>query len=446
MIYDVAIIGGGLSGLTLASLLGQDGLKVACIDQEDPKTLLKNDLRTTAISYGSKKILEKAGIWKAIAKKACPIDDIRILDGNSPVLLDFQSFEVGNESFGWIVENVYLRKALMDRVKKLQSVSHFTSSKLMDYSYLDYKKNILNTEDFHVGRHKKSLEDSDHIQEMTAYVSCKIHNIKKANNVKSQVIAKLLVGADGRFSPIRESLEEEAHSWDYNQQAVICNIIHEKPHNNVAFEHFWPGGPFAILPMCDDEQKNHRSSLVFTEHRKKQNSTRSRGSSYSKKKHQNTASLMDLSEEEFAFVVQQRFPDQYGKITIANSRRAFPLSLTHPSTYIGERIALIADAAHAIHPIAGQGLNLGFRDVLELSHLVLDAHNSNLDPGSFALLEKYQRRRRPDNTAMVAFTDGLVRLFSNDFLPVKILRRAGLKAVSQLPPAKRFFMKKAMGE
>lgn len=391
--FDVIIIGGGLAGLSLSCLLGNiKGLRVACVDMDSPEKQLAADERTTAISYGSSQILEKAGVWGNILPHGCPIEDIEIYDGDSPLLLQFLSHEVEGKSFGWIVSNREIRRVLMGRIVALKNVTHIAPSK---------------AKTFDVGQDTVSvtLEDG---------------RILKAS---------LVVGADGRSSAVRDFMDVPVRSWSYDQKAVVCFVRHENPHNNKAVEHFWPEGPFAILPMTDDEGENHRSSLVFTEHGKKK------------------GSLMDLSETAFQEEVAARFPENYGKISIINNKRlAYPLSLVHAAHYIAPRMVLVADAAHGIHPIAGQGLNLGFRDLGELAALVGKAFEEGQDIGGQTLLETYQRRRRPDNMAMVAVTDGLVRLFSNDFLPVKTLRRAGLRAVSGVSVAKRFFMRRAMGE
>lgn len=389
--YNVVIVGGGLSGMTLACLVAGAGVPVACIDQADPAEQIGGDIRTTAISYGSHKILAKAGIWKDIEPKVCPIEDIRILDGNSPVLLDFHSEEVENRAFGWIVDNRDLRKALLSRMKSLKSAKHMAPEQIVNF---------------------EPQED---------LVKCTLAS-------GDAITADLVIGADGRFSSLREWMDIPERRWSYNQRAVICMVEHENDHKNQAIEHFWPGGPFAVLPMCDDEKGKHRSSVVFTEHGPE------------------AASLMKMDEKTFELALSARFPADYGAVKMLGKRACFPLGLVHPSQYIAPRMALVADAAHGIHPIAGQGLNLGFRDVAEIADLVIDAHEKGQDVGSSALLETYQRRRRPDNTAMVAVTDGLVRLFSNDVPPVRALRRAGLRIVSKLPPAKRFFMKQAMGD
>lgn len=384
---DVAIIGGGMAGLSLSCLLGRAGLDVVCIDKAVPKP--SADLRTTAISFGSRKILEEAGIWAQI-KDACPIEDIRILDGNSPLLLQFLSDEVEGRAFGWIVLNSDLRAAMEKAVASYASVRVIAPAEISDLQ-----------------------KDNDHVRFSAA---------------GRNYAAKLLIGADGRGSFIREWMDVPVRGRDYKQRAVICTAGHERPHHNRAVEHFWPEGPFAILPMCDDAKGGHRSAVVFTEH----------GS--------DKTSLMRFSDAEFEIALAARFPESYGAVRMIGSRAAYPLSLSHAAAYTAPRTALIADAAHGIHPIAGQGLNLGFRDVKVLADLVAESHRAGRDIGGADLLARYERARRFDNTSMVAVTDGLVRLFSNDMPPVRALRRAGLKIVGRLPAAKRFFMRKAMGE
>ncbi len=391
--YDIAIVGGGLSGLSLACLLGRHGLKIACIDQADPKTK-PQDLRTTAISYGSRKVLEKAEIWEGIAE-TCPIEDIQILDGGSSTLLEFLSREVENKAFGWIVDNHDLKQAMIQRLKTLGNVSHIAPAKVSGFKIGDAGANV-------------QLEDGSVIE------------------------AKLIIGADGRFSGVRDFMKREyglrTRQWSYHQRAVICTVSHQNPHHNIAVEHFWPEGPFAILPFADDQDGIHRSSVVFTEHGPEKNS------------------LMHMSDEEFEVALAARFPASYGDVKLIGRRAAYPLGLVHAEDYIAPRMVLVADAAHGIHPIAGQGLNLGFRDLDVLDELIGKAHKTGQDIASAELLEEYQRRRRPDNMAMVAMTDGLNRLFSNNIMPVRAFRRSGLKLVSRLKPAKDFFMKQAMGD
>ncbi len=391
--YDVIIVGGGLAGLSLSCLLGKiDGLRVACIDRDAPKDQLASDERTTAISYGSAQMLNRAGVWNDWQESGCPIENIEILDGNSPLLLQFLSDEVQGKAFGWILSNHHIRTTLMRHMANM-SVDHIAPARVKDFAVSENSASVI-------------LESG------------------------KELSAQLIVGADGRGSSLRDFMDVPVRGWSYHQRAVVCFIAHEFPHHNKAVEHFWPAGPFAILPMNDTEDGRHCSSLVFTEHGKKRSST-----------------LMDLSNEDFLAEVQSRFPESYGRVEVINNvRKAYPLSLSHAAEYIAPRMVLVADAAHGIHPIAGQGLNLGFRDLGCLATLIEEAVAKGDDIGADELLQSYQRKRRPDNMAMVAVTDGLVRLFSNDLPPVKILRRFGLKAVSKLLPAKKFFMQRAMGE
>ena len=387
--YDVAIVGGGLAGMTLACLLGQGGVKTVCIDQSPANA--RDDLRTTAVSFGSREILIDAGIWSALEHKSCAIDDIRILDGDSPLLLNFLKSEVEEKSFGWIVLNSDLRSAMLECMKTLPCIDHVAPAKVRDFSVTAEYASVI-------------LEDGRTLD------------------------AKLVVGADGRNSFTREWMGVHVRQWSYRQRAIICTVAHENPHGNVAVEHFWPGGPFAVLPMTDGADGAHRSAIVFTEHGPE------------------SRSFMRLDDAAFTAELQQRFPAEYGAVRLLGPRTAYPLGLAHAAEYIRPRMALVADAAHGIHPIAGQGLNLGFRDVKELAALVVAAQKTGEDPGSAQILEVYQRRRRPDNMAMAAVTDGLNRLFSNNIIPVRLLRRAGLRAVSRLRPARRFFMRQAMGD
>ena len=391
--YDALIVGGGLSGLSLACLLGQRGLNIACIDQSNPSQKPK-DLRTTAISFGSRKILQRAEVWDKI-EQTCPIEDIEILDGSSSVLLEFLSSEVQNKAFGWIVDNHDLKCALMARLKELKTVTHVAPATVQGFDVQDDHASV-------------SLENGETLK------------------------AALIIGADGRHSALRKYMAKEygtrTRQWSYNQRAVICTAGHQNPHGNIAVEHFWPQGPFAILPMADDQDGTHRSSVVFTEH--------------GPEKH----SLVKLSDQEFEAALAARFPGRYGDIKLIGRRVAYPLGLVHAQSYIAPRCVLVADAAHGIHPIAGQGLNLGFRDLGALDEILGAAHESGQNIADPDLLESYQRRRRPDNMAMVAVTDGLNRLFSNNIFPVRMMRRAGLRLVSRIRPAKQFFMKQAMGD
>lgn len=390
--HDVIVIGGGLSGLTMAALLGSAGVDVVCIDREAPPITLTEtfDGRTTAISWGSRKVLEAAGVWGTLDKAACPIRTIHILDGDSPVLLAFDSDEVGGRTFGWIAENLTLRQALYKRVAQLKTAQHIAPAAVSDFTL----------HDTHVSVHLADGRSFD---------------------------GALVIGADGRQSFTREWMKIGTRAWPYNQRALVCTVEHENPHHNVAVEHFRPGGPFATLPLFDSEDGVPRSSVVWTEHTPLRNSA------------------LHWDQKSFDAALTARFPASYGRVRQIAKRYSYPLGLVHAHSYIAPRMALIADAAHGIHPIAGQGLNMGLRDIAEIGALITEALAHDDDPGSAALLETYQQKRRLDNIGMAGATDGLTRLFSNDLMPLRMARRIGLRAVSRIPFAKQFFMQQAMG-
>lgn len=388
---DVIIIGGGLAGLTLAGLLGRNGIDVICLDRDPPAAQLSAtfDGRTTAISYGSRQILEQSGVWDMLEDEghgACAIETIDILDGASArVALQFDSAEAGN-MFGWIVENRDFRACLYRHVQTLPSVRHIAPAAAAGFIAYD-----------------------DHAEVTTT---------------DGQVYtAKLVIGADGRNSAVRDWAGIGTRAWPYKQQAIVCTVAHDHPHRHVAVEHFRPEGPFAILPMTDDAQGQHRSSVVWTVEQAAKSSP------------------LDWPEDVFNTALTARFPERYGEVRLIGKRFAFPLGLIHAHDYVGTRVALVADAAHGIHPIAGQGLNLGLRDVADLAEKISGAE----DAGDAAVLSAYQRNRRLDNVAMAGATDILNHLFSNDMQSVALMRRAGIAAVSRSKTAKRFFMKQAMG-
>lgn len=389
-----------MAGLTLAARAGQAGLNIALINPALDAG--GADTRTTAISYGSMRILQQAGIWQNLEQnEICAIERIDVLDGRSPVLLRFIAEQPQDKAFGWIVLNRDLLRAAHQALRDLANVQLikgiFTSAK----AHQEYVE----------------IHLADH----------------------TQLQARLVIGADGRGSKMRAAMNVRVREWSYRQRAIICTAAHEHSHQNTAIEHFWPEGPFAILPMTDAAAKDrprddqgrmlrHRSAVVFTEHGLQK------------------TSWLHLRPEVFAAAIAARFPDRYGAVQPLTQPVSYPLGLIHASSYIAPRMALVADAAHGIHPIAGQGLNIGLRDVAALSDLLTEAARQKADPGVPALLEMYQRQRRFDVTTMAAATDGLNRLFSNASPPVRALRRAGLALVERMPAAKSFFIRRAMGD
>ena len=231
-----------------------------------------------------------------------------------------------------------------------------------------------------------------------------------------------MIGADGKNSFCRKSAGIGVVTWKYNQSAMICNIAHDQPHGGVAVEKFLPGGPFAILPLTEN-----RSSIVWSEQKSR------------------VPMYMGLSDAAFTAELQKRVGSWLGPIRVVTKRSAWPLSVLHAERYVAQRLALVGEAAHAMHPIAGQGLNMGLRDVAALAEVIVDAHRLGLDVGGPEPLARYERWRRFDNLTLITVTDLLTRLFSNDFGPLKLARDIGMAAVNRMPPLKKFFMRHAMG-
>lgn len=384
---EVLVVGGGLVGGTLACALGQAGVRVACIDHEHPGKAMAAgfDGRASAVALGSQIMLEAIGLWPHIAPFAAAIRDIRVSDGDSGLFLHYDHREISERPLGWIVENRGLRQAQAARLPELPSVALLAPAKAVT-----------------VVRDEAGV---------------------RATLADGRVVtARLAVAADGRGSPLRQSAGIGLTRWDYAQVGIVCTVAHDRPHHGIAHERFLPAGPFAILPLTGD-----RSSIVWTER----------------------AELADAiiagDDATFLAELRMRFGDFLGAIAIEGPRFAYPLSLQFAERYVAPRMALVGDSAHGMHPIAGQGMNMGLRDAAALTQLVVDALRLGLDPGRPEVLARYQRWRRFDNLLMLGVTDGLNRLFSNDLGPLRLARDLGLAAVHRAPPLKRLFMRHAMG-
>jgi 2-octaprenyl-6-methoxyphenol hydroxylase len=384
---ELVVSGGGLVGLTLATACASAGLDVVVIDRETPPQMVAEafDGRASAIAFGSQRVLQGIGLWDKIAAEAEPIREIRVADGDSPLFLHYDHSELGDDPLGYIVENRVLRRALFARLAELPTLRHIAPATVVS------------------------------AERKAAGVTVRLDDGRS-------IAGALLVAADGRLSPLREAAGISAMEWRYKQIGIVCTVHHERPHLGIAVEHFLPAGPFAILPMTGD-----RSSIVWTE------------------RADLAPRMMALDEAGFHAELAQRFGDFLGKLTVVGPRWSYPLSLMHARRYVGDRLALIGDAAHVIHPIAGQGLNLGLRDVAALAELIVDSRRLGLDIGNGEMLARYERWRRFDNTTLAVVTDGLNRLFSNSVAPLAAARDIGLALVNRLPPAKRFLMRHAMG-
>jgi len=387
VVCDAVVVGAGMVGLALACALGTEGLRVTVIDRQDFDSLKarSRDGRTSAIAAGSRRVLARADAWNAMEDAAQPILEIRVSDGASPLFLHYDHALLDEGPLGWIVENADIRAALLERARALQTV------------------------EMRGGVAVESLvRDS--------------HAVEARLSDGTRVEASLAVAADGHDSPMRRDAGIGVIAWRYDQTSIVCTVAHERPHRGIAHERFLPAGPFAILPMI-----GNRSSIVWTE----------RASL--------VPGLIALSRTELDSELARRFGDFLGTVRVDGEIFTYPLSLSHAQRYTAPRLALIGDAAHTIHPIAGQGLNLGLRDVAALAEALIDARDLGLDIGSAEPLERYERARRADNTLMIALTDGLNRLFSNEVAPIRVARDVGLAAVNRVPPLKRAFMRHAMG-
>lgn len=396
----VAVVGAGPVGATLACALAEAGVATAVIDRaalppmEDPGF----DGRAYAIARGSKTVLENAGIWERLGEKPCPIMGIRVSDGApgrpaSPFTLDFDPGELPgaeHEPFGWLVEARHLRIALNAQLPGIRNLHCFAPARIETVAREEAGAVL-------------TLADGTTIN------------------------ARLVVAAEGRESPLREAAGIRTTRFPYRQAALVCAVAHERPHGHVAVEHFLPAGPFAILPLPDGENLEHRSAIVWTD------------------RPEVILRARQLDDAALGREIARRFGDFLGTVRPIGQRWHYPLSVLHAHRYTATRLALAGDAAHGIHPIAGQGLNLGFRDAGVLAGLVRDAIARGQDPGGPGVLSAYERQRRPANLAMLFATDALDRLFSTDFPPVRIARGLGIAAVDRMPRVKRFFMRQAMG-
>jgi 2-octaprenyl-6-methoxyphenol hydroxylase len=390
--HDIAIIGAGPVGGALACRLAAGGQRILLADRAalPPMEHPDFDGRAYAIAAGSQRLLAEAGLWEALPFTPCPILDILVTDGKpgqppSPLKLHFGHDAVGGEPFGWIIEARALRIAINRRLHESPGITLHAPAEAS------------------VTRHADHAEIT--LTDGSAYT------------------ARLVIAADGRASPLRAAAGIPVTRIPYKQAAVVCAIAHEKPHGGLALEHFLPGGPFAQLPMSGTGGHDNISAIVFTEAA------------------DIAARLIQLDDAAFTREVAKRLGPQLGGISLIGRRWSYPLSAMHAARYTAPRLALVGDAAHGIHPIAGQGLNLGLRDATALADLLLTAP----DPGAADILARYQAARRPANLAMLAATDTLDRLFSTNNPALRLARGFGLAAVNRMPRLKRRFMLAAMG-
>jgi 2-octaprenyl-6-methoxyphenol hydroxylase len=400
---DVCVVGAGPVGGTLACRLAAAGVSTVIVDRAalQPMEHPAFDGRAYAIAAGSRALLLESGLWERLPDPPNPILDIRVTDGRigrpaSRLHLHFDHREASEQPspFGWMVEARGLRRALNAHVRELPHLRVFAPAQAV-----------------------VTRTDSG----VTVQVA------------GGPVVAcRLVIAAEGRESPLRESARIPVTRFDYSQTGIVCAISHTLPHHNLALEHFLPSGPFAVLPMAPSVDAEaggapNVSAVVWTE------------------RTSIASIMMRLDDVRFAREIRRRLGDYLGELRTVGRRWNYPLSAMLAHRYVDTRLALAGDAAHGIHPIAGQGLNLGFRDAIELAKLIIDAKDAGEDVGSPALLARYQRARRPDNLSMLAMTDGLDRLFSTSNPVVRLTRDLGIAAVDRTRPLKRVLMRRAMG-
>ncbi|MGA8615085.1 MAG: ubiquinone biosynthesis hydroxylase [Xanthobacteraceae bacterium] len=387
---DMLIVGGGFAGLTLAIAVRQALGPSFTVVVADPGLGVSHggDERASAIVAAARRLFETIGVWQSVADDAQPILDMvvtdsRLNDAVRPVFLTFAGEIEPGEPFAHMIENRKLVDALEAKAREVG-----------------------------VELRPAALKE----------FSGEGHNICARLSDGGEFSTRLLVAADGARSTIRTAAGIATHGWNYGQSAIVINVEHERDHEGRAEEHFLPAGPFAILPL-----KGRRSSIVWTERAR------------------DAERIMALPDDAFHAELEQRFKLHLGAIKVIGARRVHPLGFFVARSFIADRIALVGDAAHVIHPIAGQGLNMGLKDVAALAEVVVDAARLGLDPGAASVLEQYQRWRRFDTMTMGLATDGLNRLFSNRSDVLRLVRDVGLGMVERLPGLKRLFIREAAG-
>ena len=392
---DVLIAGAGYVGLAAAISLKQarPSLAVAVVDAA-PEGVWQKDGRASAIAAAACRMLDRLGVWDRIAPQAQAITDMVITDSRTgdpvrPVFLTFDGEVAPGEPFAHMVANRDLNGALRAEAARLG---------------IDIIEGVA-------------------VQGFDADTAGTIVHLADGATLR----ARLLVAADGVKSRLRDMAGIQTVKWDYGQSGIVCTVEHERPHNGRAEEHFLPAGPFATLPLKPTREGKNRSSIVWVE------------------RTQDADRLVNGDDLLFEAELEQRFGLKLGQIAVADKPRAWPLGLTLVRAFVAPRLALAGDAAHGIHPIAGQGLNLGFKDVAALAEVVVEADRLGQDIGALDVLERYQQWRRFDTMQMGVTTDVLNRLFSNDIGPLRAVRDVGLGLVERMPRLKDFFIRQASG-
>ena len=384
--FDIVIVGGGPVGMTCALCLAKKGFSIALIDQISYKNILNAnyDGRSFAYAYGSKLILEKYGLWNDLSSYAEPILDIFVssVSNNQGIHYTYNDF---SHPLGYNIETRYFRRNVYQHLKQQKNVQVFDASSIESISKNNYDINIY-------------LKDGRHIN------------------------SKLLVAADGKNSFIRKTFGIKHKEFSYHQKAITYVISHDKPHNNCAYEYFLKSGPVAVLPMT-----GNCSAIIWSLNNKKADV------------------FFNINNKSLAIETYRNFGDILGNIKIVSTKSIFPLSVTVVKNYISERLVLIGDSAHSIHPVAGQGFNLGLRDIETLTNVLLKHKNLGSDLGSLTVLKEYEKSRRSDILSMTVMCDMLIRLFSNDYSLIRYLGQKGMQSINKFPVIKKVLNSQAMG-
>ncbi len=388
--YDLIIAGGGMVGATLANALGETDLRIALLEGaplDRIRPAAEPDLRVSAIHRASQRIFAAIGAWEGMtAWRVSPFRDMRVWDAAGFGQIHFDSADIGEPLLGWIIENRVVQYALLERVQQLPAVDLLCPA---------------------------ALETAQSLAETGWRV--RLHDGR-------EFTTRLLVGADGASSKVRQLAGIDTGGWNYDQQAVVGNVRTAEPHQETAWQRFLPTGPLAFLPLHDG-----RCSIVWST------------------TPEQAEALLALDESAFAEALADAFDQRLGSIIEVGPRGAFPLRLQHAYAYVKSGLALIGDAAHVVHPLAGQGVNLGLLDAATLAEVILDALDAGRDFASFKTLRRYERWRKGDNLLMLGVMDGFKRLFGNSLPPVRLLRNAGLNLTDAAGPLKNLIARRAMG-
>lgn len=385
--YDIAIVGGGIVGLTLACALKNSGLRVALIEAK-PDAIAAKKGQAYAVHLLSKQIFQGIGVWEQILPQIATCRRVRLSDAEYPRVVEFQLSDLGTEALVYVAEHKALLLPLQEFLQGCDNVSYLCPAEVVETQY-----------------------NSDGVK------------INLSVGTESRMIrTRLLVAADGARSRIRTSAGIKTRGWQYWQSCIVAFVKPEKPHHDTAYERFWPSGPFAILPL-----PGNRCRIVWTA------------------PHEEAKALVALDDEQFLAELKRRYGDQMGQLELEGERFVFSVQLMQSDRYVLPRLALIGDAAHCCHPVGGQGLNMGIRDAAALAQVLQSAHHSGEDIGEIQVLKRYERWRQRENLTILGFTDFLDRIFSNNWLPLVAVRRLGLLLLLRVRPLKIFALKLMTG-